>query len=83
VERILLMLPYWRGVDVLALCRGHGLTRTAAWLQAVAARPSVRATSAGEAEMARASKRYYVTHASPQAPGVDYRPTEVAVFGLG
>jgi len=73
---MLLMLPYWRGVDTLALCRGQGLTRTASWLQAVAARPSVQATSAGLPEMARASKLYYVSHISPGAPGNQYTPPE-------
>ena len=78
------MLPYWRNMDVLELCRQQGLARTAAWMRAVAARPSVKATSAGQAEMARAAKLYYVTHVSPGAPGErEYKETDTAIFGLG
>ena len=69
VERMLLMLPYWRGIDAVALCEQHACPRTAQWLQAVAARPSVQQTSAGEAEMARAAKLYYVDYASPDTRG--------------
>ena len=69
VERMLLMLPYWRGIDALALCREHGCVRTARWLQAVAARPSVQRSSAGEEEMVAAAKRYYVEYASPGTRG--------------
>ena len=69
VERMLLMLPYWRNLEILRLLESQGLTRTAAWMRAVAARPSVLATSAGEAEMVRASRLYYVTHASPGSRG--------------
>jgi len=82
-ERMILMLPYWRGLSVLDLCQQSGCPRTAAWLEAVAARPSVAATSAGEREMARAARQYYVTHVSPGAPGELYVPTEIATFGLG
>ena len=63
------MLPYWRGIELMALCEGQGLQRSAAWLRAVAERPSVKATSAGEKEMVRASRRYYVEYASPGTPG--------------
>jgi len=77
------MLPYWRGIDTLLLCKQYGLKRTAAWLQAVAARPSVIATSAGQSEMARASKLYYVSYVSPNAPGNHYVPTESATVSLG
>ena len=69
VERMLLMLPYWRGVDTLKLCEAHGLERTSRWMQAVAMRPSVQRSSAGEDEMVRASKLYYVEHASPGTRG--------------
>ena len=77
------MLPYWRGMDVLRMCEAQGLRRTAAWMRAVAARPSVQATSAGRAEMARAAKLYYVSHVSPGAEGEGHSLTETAVFGLG
>lgn len=83
VERMLAMLPYWRGFDVLDLCRQRSLTRTAAWMKAVAARPSVMATTAGHAEMARAARQYYVNHVSPGAPGEAHLPTETATVGLG
>lgn len=63
------MLPHWRAVDVGALCSQQGLGRTAAWLDAVASRPSVVASSAGADEMIAASRRYYVSHVSPGAPG--------------
>jgi len=69
VERMLLMLPHWRGLDPVRLCEVQGLPRTASWMQAVAARPSVQSTSAGEEEMVRASRRYYVNYASPGTPG--------------
>lgn len=66
---MLLMLPYWRNMDILTMCERQGLTRTRAWLQAVADRPSVIETAADEAEMARAAKLYYVTFASPGSKG--------------
>ena len=69
VERMLLMLPFWRGLDALLMCERSGLTATSAWMRAVAARPSVQETSAGEAEMVRASKLYYVDYASPGTQG--------------
>ena len=69
VQRMLCMLPYWRNMDILTMCERQGLLRTAAWFRAVAARPSVVETSCGEAEMARASKLYYVDFASPGSPG--------------
>jgi len=69
VERMLLMLPHWRGIDTIRLCETHGLQRTSVWMQAVAARPSVKSTSAGEEEMIAASRRYYVDYASPGTPG--------------
>jgi len=69
VERMLCMLPFWRGIDPLHLCESHGLQRTSAWMQCVAARPSVQLTSAGKAEMVRAARRYYVDYASPGTPG--------------
>lgn len=75
VERMLLMLPYWRGIDTLELCARHGLPKTTAWMRAVAARPSVKKTSAGTEEMARAARRYFVDYATPGTPG------EVALFG--
>jgi|Transcript_49709 hypothetical protein len=80
---MLLMLPYWRNIDLLKLCRQQGLARTASWMEAVAARPSVQATSAGEAEMARAARLYYVSHVSPGARGEEHTRTETATFGLG
>jgi len=70
VERILLMLPHWRAIDACRLCESQGLLATRDWLVAVSQRPSVVETSAGEAEMARAARRYFVTHVSPGAPGV-------------
>jgi hypothetical protein len=70
------MLPYWRAIDPLALCSSHGLTRTAVWLQAVTSRPSVIKTSAGEAEMARASKLYYVNYATPGSKGAACESTD-------
>ena len=63
------MLPHWRGFDPVRLCESQGLPRTASWMQAVAARESVQSTSAGEEEMVRASRRYYVSYASPGTPG--------------
>ena len=69
VERMLLMLPYWRKIDAVELCEESGCARTAAWLRAVATRPSVEETSAGEAEMARAAKLYYVDYATPGCRG--------------
>ena len=69
VERMALMLPHWRNVDVFALCDSHGLTLTSKWLRAVLARPSVVATSAGKDEMALAARRYFVDYVSPGAPG--------------
>jgi len=65
-----LMLPYWRGIDVFRLCASCGLTRTEEWLRAVLAQTSVKQTSAGEAEMAIAARKYFVTYVSPGAPGV-------------
>ena len=41
-----------------------------AWSDAVLERPSVRKTSAGVEEMARAARRYYVEYVSPGAAGV-------------
>ena len=69
MERMLLMLPFWRGFDILRLCERNGLDKTARWIRAVASRPSVQTTSAGADEMARASRRYYVEYASPGTPG--------------
>ena len=66
---MLLMLPFWRNLDILKLCERQGLTRTRAWLEHVAARPSVIETAADEAEMVRASKLYYVSFASPGSRG--------------
>lgn len=63
------MLPHWRALDALDLCRSAGLSRTAEWMQAVNARESVRTTSAGKPEMVRASSLYYVRFVSPGAPG--------------
>ena len=69
VQRMLLMLPYWRNMDILDECEQRGLSCTARWLRAVAARPSVIETACEEAEMVRASKLYYVDYASPGSPG--------------
>ena len=69
VQRMLLMLPYWRNLDILAACDAQGLQRTAAWIRAVAARPSVVETCCDEAEMVAASRRYYVDYASPGSRG--------------
>ena len=66
---MLLMLPYGRKIDAVELCEESGCARTAAWLRAVATRPSVEETSAGEAEMARAAKLYYVDYATPGCRG--------------
>ena len=66
---MLLMLPYWRNLDILALCERQGLTRTRAWLESVAARTSVVETAADEEEMVRASRLYYVSFASPGSRG--------------
>lgn len=63
------MLPHWRAVDLSRLCDEQGLARTRAWMTAVAARESVQRSSAGEAEMVRTSRLYYVSHVSPGAPG--------------
>lgn len=68
-ERMLSMLPYWRALDLPLLMQQVGLDRTHRWLSAVAERPSVVQSSAGVEEMARASRRYYVEHVSPGAPG--------------
>lgn len=70
VERMLQMMPLWRAVDFPYLLQQNGLERTRTWMQAIAARPSVTASSAGADEMERASRRYYVKHVSPGAPGV-------------
>ncbi len=69
VERMIRMLPHWRDMHILSLCEARGLQRTRRWLEAVAARPSVAETSAGTAEMIRASRLYYVDYVSPGAPG--------------
>ena len=69
VERMIRMLPHWRDTHILSLCEARGLQRTRRWLEAVAARPSVAETSAGKAEMVRASRLYYVDYVSPGAPG--------------
>ena len=69
VERLIRMLPHWRAFDTLAFCHSAGLSLTANWLAAVNERPSVRSSSAGEAEMVRASRLYYVDFVSPGAPG--------------
>ena len=66
VERMSAMLPLWRNIDFAALCEGHGLTKVAAWSDAVLERPSVQTTSAGTEEMARAARRVeYVSRARP------------------
>ena len=70
VERMSAMLPLWRNIDFTALCEGHGLTKVAAWSDAVLERPSVQTTSAGVEEMARAARKYYVEYVSPGAAGV-------------
>lgn len=70
VERMLEMLPHWRGLDLPLLLQQNGLERTRKWMLAIAARPSVTESSAGVEEMARASRRYFVEHVSPGAPGV-------------
>ena len=70
VERMSAMLPLWRNIDFAALCEGHGLTKVAAWSDAVLERPSVQTTSAGTEETARAARRYYVEYVSPGAAGV-------------
>ena len=70
VERMSAMLPLWRNIDFTALCERHGLTKVAAWSDAVLERPSVQTTSAGTEEMARAARRYYVEYVSPGAAGV-------------
>jgi glutathione S-transferase len=70
VERMLLMLPHWRGIDPAGICDDFGLVRTRAWMLAVTQRPSVVQTSAGRDEMVRASRRYYVSYVTPGAPGV-------------
>ena len=64
------MLPYWRNLDVFALCTSNGLSLTNGWLRAVVSRPSVIDSSAGEAEMATAARKYFVEHVSPGARGV-------------
>jgi len=69
-ERMLLMLPHWRAFELTGLIQSVGLDRTHRWLLAVAARPSVVQSSAGAEEMALASRKYYVEHVSPNAPGV-------------
>jgi len=69
-ERMLAMLPHWRALDLPSFAQQSGLDRTRRWLLAVAEHPSVVESSAGEEEMARASRRYYVEHVSPGAPGV-------------
>ena len=69
-ERMLAMLPHWRALDLPKLLQQSGLDRTRRWLLAVAEHPSVVESSAGVEEMARASRRYYVEHVSPGAPGV-------------
>ena len=66
---MLCMLPFWRNLDIARLCEQQGLVRTRQWLEAVAARPSVVATAADEAEMARAAKLYYVSFASAGSRG--------------
>ena len=65
-----LMLPYWRNLDVFALCASNGLVLTEEWLRAVASRPSVIESSAGETEMAAAARKYFVDFVSPGARGV-------------
>ena len=49
---------------------GFSFHRVCVFAAQVAAHPSVVQSSAGEEEMARASRRYYVEHVSPGAPGV-------------
>ena len=49
-------MPLWRNIDFTALCEGHGLTKVAAWSEAVLQRPAVQTTSAGTEEMARAAR---------------------------
>ena len=87
VERMLVMLPYWRSVNLVELCRQQSLTRTASWLQAVASRPSVLSTTAGEAAMAKAATAYYVSFVSPGAPAlqatVASEKADEATFALG
>ena len=61
------MLRHFRAIDICRMCDTQGLPLTSAWLQAVAAHPSVVQTSAGEEEMARAARKYFVTFVSAGA----------------
>jgi glutathione S-transferase len=72
LQRFCVALPFFRGVDFDSLLSKEE-SAVKRWSRAVLARQSVIATGAGEDSIIASSKRFFVKHVSPGAPGAEIK----------
>jgi len=70
LQRFLVTLPYFRGVDFMTEILPEECTRLEKWVRAVTARQSVMESACSDDEILAAARKYYVSYLSPGAPGV-------------
>jgi len=63
VARMAQVLPEWRGVDVMQLCKDKGLSRVVGWMQACLERPSARLTGPKKDELVEGLAEWEWSHA--------------------
>jgi glutathione S-transferase len=69
VQRFYVVLPYFRGVQIIEEIVPKECEEVAKWMEVVRKRPSVQVTACADDEMFRAARKYYVSYVSSGAPG--------------